>query len=250
MGNDELVFVQKHVRHSHAFVQQPSRIVPQVQDHSLQVGIFEIAQRVGQFVVRRFIELGHANVADPRSDYQRIVHAVPRDFVARHRELQRLRIAFPADADVNRRALRSLQHVRHFRSGQPIARFPVHLQDHVAGADSRAVGRRAHKRRHYNGVVVPRGHLHPYAEVFPPLVLFLRGVRPGIEEHRMRVQFAQHPWDGPVVNRFIRVDGLGVALLHYRDYAGKGSDGFLEVSRVARRGPDGGSIQSAQQRGP
>ena len=75
------------------------------------------------------------------------------------------------------------------------------------------ISRCAGEGEDHNHFVVARSHRHTHAVVLAALVLAHQRVRLGIEEIRMRIERVQHSGNGPVVDRFIRIDRLRVVVL-------------------------------------
>ena len=65
MRNDQLSLTQELVSNADAFVEQAAGILPQIEDQSLQVA--HLIERVGNFVLRGFVEAGDVHVADARA---------------------------------------------------------------------------------------------------------------------------------------------------------------------------------------
>ena len=172
----------------------------------------------------------------PGLDHEVQVHAVARDFVAHHAELQRLFRAFAQDGDAHRGALGALQHVGHFAGGQVVGGLAVHGDDHVAWADAGAVRRRAHEGRDHDDLIIARAHRHAHAVILAALLFAQQGIGLGIEEVGVRIEHAQHAGNGAVVDGLVRVHWLGVVLLHDVVNLGEGAQAVAHIGIAAGSG--------------
>ncbi len=175
------------------------------------------------------------------------IHAGTRNFIARHFHFNRLRPAFAGQRDVDVRPLGPLQHVRHFRGGEPVARFSVHGINQVARPNARFVGRRADERRHHHCLVALRRDGHAHAVVVAVLLLAELRVFLGVEEIGVGIQHVQHAGNRAVVDNLFRVHRLGVVLLHDGEHARKRPHRGLQVAGPRRRGLHGRPIEASNQ---
>ena len=219
MRNDQLSLMQELVRHAHAFVEQAAGILPQIKNQSLQVA--HLVERVRHFMLRGFIETGNVHIADSGLDQEVQVHAVTRNLIAHHCELQRLVRPFAQNRDVDRGSLGPLQQVGHIARAHVVGGLAVHGGDDVARPDAGAIRGRSHKRRNHDHFVVARPHRHSHAVIFPALIFAQQGIRLGIEEIRVRIEHVQHARNGPVVDGLVGVHRLGIVLLHHVIHRGE-----------------------------
>ncbi len=211
--------MQKLVSHAHAFVEQAARILPQIENQSLQVA--HLIERIRDFMFRRLVESGDVHIADSRLDQEVQVDAVTRNLVAHHRELERLVRAFTQNRDVDSSALGTLEQVGYIASAHVVGRLAIDRGNNVARPNSRAIRRRSHKRRNHNHFVVARPDRHAHAVIFSALIFAQQGIGLGIEEIRVRIQHVQHARNGPVVDRLIGVHRFGIILLHHVIHSGE-----------------------------
>src|SRR5208337_3852359 len=105
--NNQLTLAQKLVGNAHAFAEQPSRILAQVENQTFEVA--HLVERVGDFLFRGFVKPGDVQIADSGLDQEVQVDAVARDLVANYGELEGLVVALTQDRDMDGGSLGSLQ---------------------------------------------------------------------------------------------------------------------------------------------
>ncbi len=217
--DDEIVLVEKHVRHTDSLVQQAATVVAQIEDQSIELWIIELLHRVGQIAVGRFVERGDAHIADAWPNHRKILDAGARNFVANHGDFDRLVPTFARDGDMDGGALGALQHVCHFVGAEAVAGLSVDFGDHVAGANSGLECRRADERCDHDRLIFARGDRHAHAVIFALLLFAEECVLLGIEEIRMRIEHMQHSGNRAVVDDLVHVDWIGVVSLDDREDA-------------------------------
>src|SRR6185369_3157595 len=217
--NNQLSLVQELVRHTHAFVEQTARILPQIKNQSLQVT--HLVERVRNFVFGSLVKARHVHVTDSRFDQEMQVNAVARNLISDNCELQRLFRAFTQNRDVDRSAFGSLQQVRHITRAHIVGGLAIDSSDDVARPDSCSIRGRPHKRRDHNHFIVTRPDGHTYAVVFAALIFAQQRIRLGIKGVGVRIEHVQHSRNRPVVDRFVGVYRLGIILFDHVIYRGE-----------------------------
>ncbi len=171
--NDELVLIQKHIRHANCLIQQATAITSQVDDQPIQLGRIEMFQRVGKIAIGGFVEGGDAHISNSGFYHLEELHAGARDFVAHDSDVNRFVPALASQGDVDRGSFGTLEHLGHFGCGQSSAGFPIDFEDHVTRTDAGLVSGRIDERRLNDGVVVPLRYNHADA-VVSALLLFAK----------------------------------------------------------------------------
>ena len=234
MRDDQLSLLQKLIRDAHALAQQSTRILPQVQHQSLQIA--HLIERFGDLVLGCLLESRNVHVPNPGLDHEMQIHAIARNLVANHAELQRMIRPLAQHRDPHRRALRPFQQVGHIRRAHVVRGFAVDRGDDVARTNARPVRRRSRERRDHDDLIVTRAHRHAYAVIFPALLFAQLRIRFRIEKIRVRIELVQHARNRPVIDRLVRIHRIGVVLL---DRLVNLSELFEAVSHIrvgARRG--------------
>src|SRR5579859_2568647 len=212
MRDDELTLLEELVGHANALAEQSAGIAAQVEDESLEIA--ELIERIGNFMLRGFVETVDVHVSNTGLDEEVNVDAVTRNFVAHERELHRLLHGFTRDADVNRGALGSLQQVGDVAGAHVFGGFAVDGDDYVTRMNAGLVSGRADERENHDDFVVARADGHTYAVVLATLVFAHERVRLGIKEIGVRIERVQHAWDGAVVYGLVGVHRFGIVLLN------------------------------------
>ncbi len=204
-----LAVAQEQVAHRNTLVQQPARVLPQVQHQPLHPLRAEVVDRGLQVPRRRLAEHRQLNVPDAA------VHQV-RQRDGRHADLvphdpERDRLIHPAahHAQVHRFALRPPQPVHRLVHGPAARRLAVHLYDPIAGLEARTLRWRVPQRRDHGDPAITDVDLDSQAAVLalrldPQLLEVLRG-----HQARVRVaQLVQQPVDRLAVQlrRLLRID--------------------------------------------
>ncbi len=234
--NDQLVFIQKHVADSDRLIQQATGVRAHVQNQAIKRGGIELFQRIRDFAIRRLVESRQPDVADARLQHEGDVHGMARNLVARHGEDELFRIAFARNHNLDNRALRSLQHIRHFGGGHAVRGFVIHFDNHVTRPDSCVISRRARIRRHHYGVILSGCDDHSHAVVLSALIFTQEGKLLGIEKAGVRVEHAQHARNGALIDGLVHIDRIGIIVLHYVQNPGKVPNSRLIIVRRGGRG--------------
>src|SRR5208337_1001684 len=161
VGDDELSLLQKLVSYAHAFAEQTSRILPQVQNQALQIS--HLVQGLGDFMFGGFLESGNVHVADTGLDHEVQVHAVARNLVADHGELERMVGAFAQHGDADGGAFRSLEQIGHIGGAHVVGGLAVNGGNNVARPDAGAIGRGADKGGDDDDFIIARAYRHAHA---------------------------------------------------------------------------------------
>src|SRR5947208_2524064 len=168
MGDDELSLMQKFIGNANAFVQQSTRILPQIEDETFQVS--ELIEGFLNFFFRRLIEAGNVHVADAGANQEMQIDAVARNLVAHDCELDRLLRAFTKNRNMDGRSLGPLQQVGDITGIHVVGRLAIDGDNYVARVYAGAIGRGAGEGRDHNDFVVARADGHAYAVIFSALV--------------------------------------------------------------------------------
>src|SRR4051812_10721189 len=118
MRNDQLSTLQELVGYSHAFAQQPARVLPQVKNQAFDIA--HLFERLRDFMLGGFLESGNVHVADTRLDHEMEVYAIAWNFIADHRKFKRMVGAFPQHGDTDGGSFRSLQQVSYVRGAHVV----------------------------------------------------------------------------------------------------------------------------------
>src|ERR1700758_4040684 len=113
MRDDHCTFMQELVGYSYALTEQPPGVLPEVEDQALDVP--HVLQSLSNFVLRRLLKSGNVHIANARADHKMLVHAVARNLVTNHIEIERLVVTFTQNGDLNGGALRPFEQVSHIR---------------------------------------------------------------------------------------------------------------------------------------
>src|SRR5579864_1069247 len=212
--NNQLAFVQELVGNSNALIQQPARILPQIENQALQFTLLiEGIERVLYFLLGGFIETGNVHVSDSGTNHEMQIHAVARNFVANHGEFQRLIGAFAQDRNVYSRALGPFEQIGNVAGVHVVSGFAIHRRDNVAGMNARPVRWASREWRDDDDLIVARPDRHSHTVVLAALIFAQQRIRFRIEEIGVRIEHVQHAGNGAVVNRFIRAYRFGIILL-------------------------------------
>ncbi len=236
LRHNHLPLGEQMVAYLHRLAQQAAGIAAQVEDQSLQVA--ESADRIDHFLARRLLELRQMDIADSRLDLKRQIHGRVRNLVAYQVKYQRLHLPFAHHRHLHVRALGPFQRLRHGVRGHPLRRLAVDCRDHVARPDARLVRRRPLIRRNHIDLVALLLDDHAHAVIMAALVFLHPGIGLRIVEVRVRVQYAQHPRNRPVVDRPIRlvaVQRLGIVLLDQCVYIAEILQVIADLALVFRR---------------
>ena len=249
-GEDHhLPLLQEEVGHRERLVEQPARVVADVEDQRRGALVQQVPQRLLQLALAvlavagaaggGLVEVLQADVAGVGAGHEVVGHRVQRDLVAEHRELQRLVVVLPHHRDVHRRALGAAQPLHRVVDAHAAGVLALDLADHVAGADAQAVGGRALERRDDGDVPVHRLHGDPEAVVRALLPLLEGGVLLGLQEVRVGIERAQHLADG----RGHQLVGLHLSRVALLDRA---QDGGVQA-QVLGEARGGGERAAAEQ---
>ena len=228
VGNDDLSLLQELVSHADAFTQQSAGILPQVEDQPVDVA--QLIQRLPQLVLGGLLETGDVDVADAGANQEMHVHAVAGNLVAHDGEVEGLVGTFAQHGDLDGGALGAFQQLRHIAGAHVVGRLAVDRDDDIARADARAIGGRTGKGRDHDDFVIARTNLHAHAVILAALLLAQGRVGFGIEEVGVRIEHPQHAGNRPVVDGLVRVDRLGIVLLHHVVNIGEAAQAFAHVA--------------------
>src|ERR1700719_1184526 len=93
MRHDQLTLAQETIGYIDSFLDQPTGIVAQIQNHAVNGAFRKARQRLIHFVASSFVESLDAHVRDPGPNPKRIIYRASRDVVADNGEMQWLRIS-------------------------------------------------------------------------------------------------------------------------------------------------------------
>ncbi len=172
------------------------------------------------------------HVGNSRADPECLFDAVARNFVADDVKIQWLVGSFSRHNYLYPSSARTFQQVGNLRRRKSVGFLVVHFQDHIAWTKARFVGRRSAKGRDHNGLSVPRADRHSNAEVVP-LLIVTQGLKIfRIEKIGVRIQRAQHPGNGSLIDALVGSDLFGEVVFHQGVDAGEqltaGFEFFLE----------------------
>jgi hypothetical protein len=247
--NDQLVLVQEHVTNRDGLIQQAARVPAHIQNQAIQRGGIKLPKRIGNFAIGRFIESRQADVADAGLQHEGDVHGMPRNLVTGHGKYELFGIAFARNRNLDDRALRALQHVRHFSGGHAIRGFVIHFDNHVAWPDSCVISRGACIRRHHHRVVVSRRYDHTDAVVFSALVFTQQGKLLGVEKAGVGVEHAQHARNGALIDGLVHIDRIGIIVLHHVQNPREVPNSRLIIVRRGGRGSHVGAVNAPEHGG-
>src|SRR3954470_2969567 len=144
MRNDQSSLMQELVGYANAFIKQAARILPQIENQSLQIA--HLIQRVRDFMLGSLVESGDVHISNSRLDQEVQVNAVARNFVTHDSKLERLVRAFTQNRDVDGGALGTLEQIGHVASAHVVGRLAIDRGDDVARPNTSAIRRRSDKR--------------------------------------------------------------------------------------------------------
>ena len=178
-------------------------------------------ERVAEIFVGVLGEIGDADVAGRAVDHERRRQARDAHLIAHHAHFEQPLEALAAHADVDERALRSLELVDR-RLGRPaLGADAFDGRDHVAAANAAAERRRAFEHAHGGDVAVDGLNREAEAVVAAFLPLAHLRVGPRVHEARMRIERLQHAVDR-AVDHPVGLDRFGVLRLDRGQRRGKG----------------------------
>ena len=188
-----------------------------------------------------FVERRDLHVGDAGPEPERLLHAVTGDLVAHDVERDGLVGALASHHHLDFGAARTFEQIGNLLRVEPVGVLVVHLQDDVAGAKTCAVSGRPTKGRDYDGLAVAGTDLHSDAEVVALLIVAETCKIFGIEEIGVRIERAQHPGDGALIDSGVGAYGSGEVLFHHFVDSGELLDAGLEILfRAGSCGRDAG----------
>src|SRR6185369_3957003 len=100
--------MQKLIRDAYTFIEQTARILTKIKNEPLEIALLgKGIERVLDFLFRRLVEARDVHVPDSGANQEVKIHAVTRNLVANHGEVERLVCAFAKDGDVDGSPLRT-----------------------------------------------------------------------------------------------------------------------------------------------
>ena len=211
--NNQLSLFQELVCYAHAFAQQPTGILPQIEDEPLHVTHFLKSLR--HLTLGSFLEPRDMHVPDAGLDHEMQVHAIPRNFVANHCELERMIRPLAQNGNPDRRPFWTLEQVRDVGGTHVVGRLAIHRSDDVARMNAGTIRRCPSKRRDHDHFVIARADRHAHTVVFAALLFAQQGIGLRIKEVRMRIERMQHTRDRAVINGLVRAHRFGVVFFHH-----------------------------------
>src|SRR4029077_19932808 len=167
VGDDQLALREEFVGNAYAFTQQPSWILPQIEDQAFQIA--HLIESFGNFMLGRFLESGNVHVTDAGLDHEMQVHAVARNLVADDGEFERFVGAFAQHRDADGGTFRSLKQIGNVGGAHVVGGLAIDGGNNVARPDAGAIGRGADEGSDDDNLIIARADCHAHAVILATL---------------------------------------------------------------------------------
>src|SRR5712692_4296994 len=218
---------------AHRAVQEPARIVAQVENKALQRSVLiETLQVLHQVLAGVLLKLGNAYPPVAGLD-QLGFHALHADDVARERHLEGIRLALAQDGEPDGGARLAAHALDRFVQVHALDRGVVDLDDEVPGLQARAERRSVLDRRNHLDETLFHADLDAQAAEFALGADLKLAERVLVQIRRVRIEPGEHAADR-FGDELLVLDRLDVARLDRAEHFGKGAQ-LIDRQREARR---------------